>query len=124
MADLAVLVRLLRLDGRMRRRQDFRVICDCQRHALRERSLWRRGLRVARRRGVAIAVGLPIACFALGFPIEAMNTKESARALLFASSPMTNAFFPPPTVRPMTFEQSKEQFFVHEVPYGPIIYRE
>jgi soluble lytic murein transglycosylase-like protein len=104
--------------------QDFRVICDCQRHAIRERSLWRRGLRVARRRGVAIAVGLPIACFALGFPIEAMNTKESARALLFASSPLTSAFFPPPTVRQMSFEQSKEQFFVHEVPYGPIIYRE
>ena len=119
----------------MRRMQQHEIICDCQRHAIRERTLWRRSLRAARvvgvqlrRRGVAIAVGVPIACFALGFPIEAMNNadtvKERARALLFASSPLSNAFFPRRAVEPMTIEQTKEQFFTKEVPYGAIIYRE
>lgn len=119
----------------MRRMYDFRTICDCQRHAARERTLWRRSLRVARaagaqlrRRGVAIAVGLPIACFALGFPIEAMNNaetmKERARALLFASSPVSDAFFAKPALPAPTIDQTKEQFFACEVPYGDIILRE
>src|SRR5207248_9559984 len=76
----------------------------------------------------AIAVGLPIACFALGFPIEAMNNadsmKERARALLFVPSPLSNAFFPRRAVEPSTIEQTKEQFFTNEVPYGALIYRE
>ena len=102
---------------------------------MRERTLLRRSVRAARfvgsqlkRRGVAIAVGLPIACFALGFPIEAMNNaisvKDSARALLFASSPVTDALFPPRTIAPISIEKTKEQFFATEVPYGEIIYRE
>jgi soluble lytic murein transglycosylase-like protein len=114
---------------------DVRIICDCQRHAARERTLWRRSVRAARmvgaqlrRRGVAIAVGLPIACFALGFPIEAMNNaetmKERARALLFASSPVADSFFTRPAAALMTVEQTKQQFFDCEVPYGDIIYRE
>jgi soluble lytic murein transglycosylase-like protein len=108
---------------------------------MRERTLWRRSVRAARtvgshlrRRGVAIAVGLPIACGALGFPIEAMNVvlpslrerlaiKEEARALL-AASPLTDAFFPRRAVEPVTLEQTKEQFFTSQVPYGEIIYRE
>ena len=131
-----MLVRILRMAAlSMRRMQDFRVICDCQRHAARERTLWRRSIRAARvvgtqlrRRGVAIAVGLPIACFALGFPIEAMNNaetmKERARALLFASSPMADSFFARPAAAAMTVEQTKQEFFDCEVPYGDIIYRE
>jgi soluble lytic murein transglycosylase-like protein len=114
---------------------DVRIICDCQRHAARERTLWRRSVRAARavgtqlrRRGVAIAVGLPIACFALGFPIEAMNNaetmKERARALLFASSPVAGTFFARPAAAAMTVEQTKQEFFDCEVPYGDIIYRE
>lgn len=116
----------------MQRMQHFRVICDCQRHAIRERTLWRRSVRGARavgrqlrRRGVAIAVGLPIACFALGFPIEAMNNAIAKDArLIFASSPLTDAFFPPRTAAPPSLEAVKEQFFSREVPYGAIIYRE
>lgn len=119
------LVRILRTRGGMQQVQHYRIICDCQRHALRERTLWRR----LRRRGVALAVGLPIACFALGFPIEAMNNgdtiaiKESARALL-AATPLTAAFFPRRAAEPVTIERMKEQFFTNEVPYGAIIYRE
>src|ERR1044071_4309450 len=116
----------------MQHAQHFRIICDCQRNASRGRTLWRRSGRAARvvgsqlrRRGVAIAVGLPIACFALGFPIEAMNNAvvKDAR-LLFAPSPLTDAFFPRRTAAPMTLEAVKEQFFSREVPYGAIIYRE
>ena len=132
--NLGGLVRVLRSrDVDMHRTQQFRIICDCQRHAIRERTLWRRSVRAVRyvgrhlrRRGVAIAVGLPIACFALGFPIEAMNSaivKDSAR-YLFASSPLTDAFFPKRTVSPVSLETMKEEFFNCEVPYGSIIYRE
>jgi soluble lytic murein transglycosylase-like protein len=116
----------------MHRAQHFRIICDCQRNAIRERTLWRRSLRVARvvgkqlrRRGVAIAVGLPIACFALGFPIEAMNnTLVKDARLIFAASPLTDAFFPRHDAVPVTLDAVKEQFFSREVPYGTIIYRE
>ncbi len=116
----------------MHRTQQFRIICDCQRHALRERTLWRRSVRGARflrgqlrRRAVAIAVGLPIACFALGFPIEAMNNTITRDArLLFASSPLTDAFFPRRAVPLMTIETTKQLFFESEIPYGAIIYRE
>lgn len=119
----------------MRRMQTYRIICDCQRHAMRERTLWRRSLRAARaagvqlrRRGVAIAVGLPIACVALGFPIEAMNNaeslKERARVLLSASSPLSNELLSSRAARPVTVEWTKEQFFTAEVPYGALIYRE
>jgi hypothetical protein len=120
--------------------KDFRVICECQRHALRERTLWRRSLRTARvvgshlrRRAVALAVGVPIACGVLGFPIEAMNINfpslrdaagvPSRARLIFASSPLTDSYFPP-HAEPVTLEKAKEQFFTHEVPYGSIIYRE
>jgi soluble lytic murein transglycosylase-like protein len=125
----------------MQTSNEFRIICDCQRHAIRERTLWRRSVRAARvvgsqlrRRGVAIAVGVPIACGALGFPIEAMNitlpslreaadVKDRARDL-FAASPLTDAFFPPRQLEPLSIEAMKEQFFTKEVPYGEIIYRE
>lgn len=132
--DFGGLVRVLRSgDAVMHRTQQFRIICDCQRHAIRERTLWRRSVRAARsvgrqlrRRGVAIAVGVPIACFALGFPIEAMNNalvKDSAR-LFFPSSRLSGAFFPKRTIVPPSIEKMKEEFFTNEVPYGSIIYRE
>src|SRR6476660_9570864 len=59
---------------------DFRLICECQVHAKRERALWRRSLRGARRaashlkaRGLAVLVGVPLALGALQFPTEAMD---------------------------------------------------
>src|SRR5437667_3413810 len=61
-------------------RRDFRVICECQRHAMRERTLRRRAVRGIRiigghlqRRGIALLVGVPIAFGAIGIPIEAMD---------------------------------------------------
>jgi soluble lytic murein transglycosylase-like protein len=87
-----------------------------------------------RRRGVALAVGLPIACGALGFPTEAMNiTLPSLREAvevpkrarqIFASSPLTDAFFPKTRVEPLTLDVARELFFTREVPYGRIIYHE
>src|SRR5437764_1831160 len=58
--------------------RDFREICACQRHARQERALWRRALRVARRRGVALLVTVPLAFGAIG--IEAMNISLPALA--------------------------------------------
>src|SRR5205823_4660722 len=46
--------------------RDFREICACQRHARLERALWRRALRVAKRRGVALLVTVPLAFGAIG----------------------------------------------------------
>jgi soluble lytic murein transglycosylase-like protein len=106
----------------MHQAQHFRIICDCQRNAIRERTLWRRSIREIRRRGVAIAVGLPIACFALGFPIEAMNS--AAIVSVFESSPVADTFLPRRTVEPVSLEALKERFFDSDVPYGSIIYRE
>src|SRR5476651_949828 len=57
-------------------RSDFRVICNCQVHARRERTLWRRSIRAARNlkaKGIALLVGVPLALGALQFPTEAMN---------------------------------------------------
>ena len=57
-----------------------RTICDCQVHARRERALWRRSFRFARRaagslkaRGIAVLVSVPLALGALEFPTEAMH---------------------------------------------------
>lgn len=107
---------------------------------MRERTVWRRSVRAAqyvgthlRRSGVALAVGVPLACGLLGFPIEAMNIalpslREASQLpatarLIFAKSPLTDAFFPP-RAEPISIEKAKEQFFAAEVPYGKIIYRE
>ena len=58
--------------------RDFREICACQSHARRERTLWRRTLRAAKRRGVALLVTVPLAFGAIG--IEAMNLSLPALA--------------------------------------------
>lgn len=57
-----------------------RTICDCQVHRRRERALWRRSFRFARRaagnlraRGIAVLVSVPLALGALEFPSEAMH---------------------------------------------------
>src|ERR1700737_1107957 len=58
-----------------RRKFDYRLICPCQMHARRSRI--RRFAEAAgarlRRRGIALAVGIPLTVCALGFPTEAMN---------------------------------------------------
>lgn len=57
-----------------------RTICDCQVHRRRERALWRRSFRFARRaagslkaRGIAVLVSVPLALGALEYPSEAMH---------------------------------------------------
>lgn len=57
-----------------------RTICDCQVHRRRERALWRRSFRFARRaagslkaRGIAVLVSVPLALGALEFPSEARH---------------------------------------------------
>lgn len=55
----------------MKRGRDYRIICDCQRHA-RARASWRKGLRFASR-GAALLVSIPLAFAALDLPTSAMN---------------------------------------------------
>jgi transglycosylase-like protein with SLT domain len=117
-------------------REDFRIICDCQRHARQERSLWRRTLRIATR-GVALLVGVPLAVVAFDFPTAAMDANlESLRrarapqvkatVMPMFDSPRTKEQFlaPGTTQRTFDLEIVKEQFFASHVPYGAIIYRE
>ncbi len=127
---------------------DFRLICECQVHALRERALWRRSLRGVRRaasrlkaRGIAVLVGVPLALGALQFPTEAMDVAITGS--IFSSRPAARetthdngfAIFTTPRMREQfldsslrtqafTTERFKEQFFITHVPYGSIIYRE
>ena len=126
---------------------DFRIICDCQRHALRERTLRRRAVRGIRiigghlqRRGVALLVGVPIAFGAIGIPIEAMDvsiplltsisdgahdTAPSSSLPIFTTRKIRDTFLQPRTSSgELTLELAKQHFFDSEVPYGSIIYRE
>jgi len=123
--------------------KDFRIICDCQVHARRERTLWRRSLRFAQRagravstRGVALIVGVPLA-FGAMMPTEAMNMsipmlaikREAAkvRELSIFTTPRIRSTFGTPAMLPpqrFTFDVMKEEFFRTEVQYGSIIYRE
>ena len=137
-----------------RRNDQWRIICDCQRHSLEERKLWRRSLRVARRtaqrvgrRGAALLIGLPVALGVIGIPTEAMNISlpvnitfptlhmDLGTDIRAAASTTTNRlplitqrlreeFLSPEHVQAFTLEIAKEEFFRSEVKYGPIIYRE
>ena len=129
------------------RTRDFRVICDCQRHAARERKLSRRSLRFAQRiarhvshNGVALLIGLPLALGAIGIPIEAMNTaiapsvvnqiaslgKKASSEFRIFTTPRAKEEFLAPSTAPtrFTLDFAKEQFFASKVPYGSIIFRE
>lgn len=127
------------------RRSEYRVICDCQMHAQRQRALWRRSLRAAsqlRAKGIALLVGVPLAFGALQFPTEAMNVKFADTLLAgrtvvrdVENSVNNFAIFTTPLMRQQFLDKSlgrerisldvvKEQFFKTHVPYGPIIYRE
>lgn len=136
------LVRLLPTSDERMHAKDFRIICDCQVHARRERTLWRRSLRFAKRagravstRGVALIVGVPLAFGAIGFPTEAMNMApmitiqreaDKVRNLPIFTTPRIRATFGTPAMPPQrfTFDVLKEEFFRTEVQYGSIIYRE
>lgn len=135
-------------------RNDFRLICDCQVHAQRDRALWRRSLRAAgraarslRSRGIALLVSVPLALGAIEFPTEATNLSTiaadtigvmRATALRSDPEPVVESQFPVfntdrireqfllPEGRPteLTIDLVKEEFFRTYVPYGSIIYRE
>lgn len=131
------LVRVLPLGVFMKlKHRDFREICSCQMHARRERALWRRTLRAAKRRGVALLVTVPLAFGAIG--MEAMSPSLPAlaqRAIeigggsrpfpIFTTKKVREAFLNP-VQAPVAFtlDVAKEEFFRTQVPYGSIIYRE
>ncbi len=127
--------------------RDFRVICDCQRHAIRERTLRRRAVRGMRiigghlqRRGIALLVGVPIAFGAIGIPIEAMDVSipllgslnDGVRDVapsnvlpIFTTRKIRDTFLDPEKAqRSLSLELAKQHFFDSEVPFGSIIYRE
>src|SRR6059036_3540321 len=58
-----------------RPRWDYRIICNCQKHAGRRRlrRVVAAAARHLKRRSVALLIGLPLAFGALGLPMEAMN---------------------------------------------------
>jgi soluble lytic murein transglycosylase-like protein len=117
--------------------RDFRDICACQRHARRERALWRRALRGARRRAITLCVPVPLAFGAIG--MEAMNVSLPAlaqRAIdisagtsrpfpVFTTPRVREAFLHPETApTTLSLDIAKEEFFRTQVPYGSIIYAE
>jgi hypothetical protein len=123
-----------------RKHWDYRLICDCQKHAGRRRL--GRLLRVAghqlQRRAVALVIGIPLVFCAFGFPIDAMNIslptlpKIQAEVLrprqsfhIFTTTKIREAFLKSvPKEQELTLDIAKEQFFGGEVPFGSIIYRE
>jgi soluble lytic murein transglycosylase-like protein len=123
--------------GITRRNWNYRVICDCQRHARRRQMqrLARAAVVHLRRRSMALIVGIPLAFCAMGLPMDAMNMSLPALAssqpdpqpsLHIFTTPRIRAAFlnPSKPVETFTLEFAKEQFFTTEVPYGAIIYRE
>jgi len=121
------------------RRGDFRIICECQRHARRNASPWRRALRIASR-GVAV-LSIPLAFAAMDIPTSAMNLNldalrgsdlRPAEMLLVRPASATLAVFDTPMGRQLlangervvTIDVFKERYFREHVPYGDIIFRE
>jgi soluble lytic murein transglycosylase-like protein len=123
------------------KRRDLHIICECQRHARRERTLWRRSVRGARatanllrRGGVALLICVPLTFGAINAPSEAMDAVSVRIAHLalnrfpiFTTERVREDFLAPRETqapRTLTIAVMREQFFRTEVPYGPIIYRE
>jgi soluble lytic murein transglycosylase-like protein len=128
---------------------DYRIVCDCQVHARKQRAWWRRGLRSMQnastraKSGVALLVGLPLVFGASWVPMDAVNsyaavTRKLTPAAYRARDAAANRSFrifttdrtrrdfltPPQEPQTLTLEISKEAFFRTHVPYGSIIYRE
>lgn len=138
-----------RVNGR--KADDFRLICDCQRHRSTHRSGLKRVLTLASR-GAAVLVSIPLAFATLDLPTSAMNVNLPAlrgelttgtvvkstfaraeeekpsslrRLPIFTTRAVREQFVPTaPALRPPTFDTFKEQYFREHVPYGQIIYRE
>ena len=110
---------------------------------MRERTLWRRSLRVARacahqlrRGGAALIIGVPLAFGAVELPSEARDAVAtpirnwtSTHFPIFTTERTKDRFLAPRPVQPqtprtLTLDVMREQFFQTEVPYGKIIYRE
>ncbi|GAC1394994.1 MAG: hypothetical protein NVSMB68_11800 [Thermoanaerobaculia bacterium] len=123
------------------RRSDYRLICDCQIHARRQRALWRRSFNAVshlKAKGIALLVGVPLALGALQLPTEAMNVAlgetlagrltgdATGNGFAIFTTPRTRHQFLETAIRPqtVTLDRIKEQFFNVNVPYGSIIYRE
>src|ERR1051326_7529300 len=91
-------------------RRNFRVICDCQRHAIRERTLWRRRVRAAKAKarlvrsgGVALLFAVPLAFGAINIPSEAMDMLTSSnRFQIFTTERVRKDFLAPRVVKPQT----------------------
>lgn len=128
-----------------RQPKDFRIICDCQRHARRRGKVWRRALTFASR-GAAVLLSIPLAFAALD-PTSAMNVNvvangadllrgtQSQPTAKRASGGATLPMFTTPSVRKqfldpasaarsLTIDMFKEAYFREHVPFGAIIYRE
>jgi soluble lytic murein transglycosylase-like protein len=128
-------------------REDFRTICDCQRHARREKSLWRHAVRLGSR-GVAVLVSIPLAFALFDIPTSAMNIDleavsnfdlrtpktqtsrlesrkepDSRELPVFTTAQVREKFLDPSVLAP-TLEVFKEEYFRRNVPYGEIIFRE
>src|SRR5436309_7400227 len=66
--------------------RDFFEICACQRHARRERALWRRAVRGARKRAVALCVTVPLAFCAIGMEAMDVSLPQLAQQAIEMSS--------------------------------------
>jgi Transglycosylase SLT domain len=128
-------------EQRWKRRGEFRVICDCQRHR-NEQTVLRRAWRLASR-GAAVLVGIPLAFAALDinsamtFNVIGGNT-DDLRAAQVAQAGATGGTLPMFTTRAirnqflardagprsLTIDMFKEAYFREHVPYGEIIFRE
>jgi soluble lytic murein transglycosylase-like protein len=127
----------------MKRKEDFRIICDCQRHRRSNRGLLGRALSVAWR-GAAVLVSIPVAFAAFDIPTSAMNlyvgkrapevvrvskapaavTQQSALPIFTSRSVRDQFLAVEPRERSLTIDMFKEAYFRKHVPYGAIIFRE
>jgi soluble lytic murein transglycosylase-like protein len=127
----------------MMRKDDFRVICDCQRHKRGGRGLLGRALSVAWR-GAAVLVSIPVAFATFDIPTSAMNLNLGQRAPavlhgaktteavsqqsalpIFTTPAVREQFLTPAQPeRSLTLDIFKETYFRQHVPYGAIIFRE
>jgi soluble lytic murein transglycosylase-like protein len=115
---------------------DYRIICDCQRHR-RNPTVWRRTLRVASR-GAAVLIGIPLAFAAFDINsavtldiagLTGLRTAQTAPPKgtlpMFTTRTAREQFLSPHTApKSLTIDMFKEAYFREHVPYGAIIFRE
>jgi soluble lytic murein transglycosylase-like protein len=129
-----------RQNTKQRWQGDFRLICDCQRHA-KQHPFWRRAIRVAAR-GAALMVGIPLAFAALdinsvlslnvvGIGHDELRAAQNADGRpngalpIFTTQSVREGFLSGNvTPRSLTIDLFKEKYFRENVPYGAIIFRE